>query len=39
MRRHYSLTALRAFEAVARLKSISAAAQELHVTRPAVSSR
>lgn len=37
MRRHYSLTALRAFEAVARLKSISAAAQELHVTRPAVS--
>lgn len=37
MRRHQSLTALRAFEAVARLKSISAAAEELHVTRPAVS--
>lgn len=37
MQRHYSLTALRAFEAVARLKSISAAAEELHVTRPAVS--
>lgn len=37
MQRHYSLTALRAFEAVARLKSISSAAEELHVTRPAVS--
>jgi len=37
MRRYQPLTALRAFEAVARLKSISAAATELHVTRPAVS--
>lgn len=37
MRKHPSLTALRAFEAVARLGSISAAAQELHITRPAVS--
>jgi len=37
MRRHQSLTALRAFEAVARLNSISAAAEELSVTRPAVS--
>lgn len=37
MRKHQSLTALRAFEAVARLNSISSAAQELHVTRPAVS--
>ena len=37
MRKRQSLTALRAFEAVARLKSISAAAEELHVTRPAVS--
>lgn len=37
MRNTQSLTALRAFEAVARLKSISAAADELHVTRPAVS--
>ena len=37
MQRHYSLTALRAFEAVARSKSISSAAEELHVTRPAVS--
>ncbi|MER9580741.1 LysR family transcriptional regulator [Mesorhizobium sp. M0276] len=37
MRKHQSLTALRAFEAVARLKSISSAAEELHVTRPAVS--
>lgn len=32
-----SLTALRAFEAVARRHSMSAAAAELHVTRPAVS--
>lgn len=32
-----SLTALRAFEAVARNLSVSAAAVELHVTRPAVS--
>ena len=31
------LNALRVFEAVARLNSISCAAQELHVTRPAVS--
>lgn len=37
MRKNPSLTALRAFEAVARLKSISAAADELHITRPAVS--
>jgi len=37
MRKHQPLTALRAFEAVARLKSISLAADELHVTRPAVS--
>jgi LysR family glycine cleavage system transcriptional activator/LysR family transcriptional regulator of beta-lactamase len=37
MRKHQPLTALRAFEAVARLKSISAAADELRVTRPAVS--
>lgn len=37
MRKHQSLTALRAFEAVARLNSISSAAEELHVTRPAVS--
>ncbi len=37
MRRQHSLTALRAFECVARLKSISAAAEELRVTRPAVS--
>lgn len=37
LRKHQSLTALRAFEAVARLNSISCAAQELHVTRPAVS--
>jgi LysR family glycine cleavage system transcriptional activator len=37
VRRLYSLTGLRAFEAVGRLKSISAAAQELRVTRPAVS--
>ena len=37
MRRNQPLTALRAFEAVGRLKSISAAASELHVTRPAVS--
>lgn len=37
MRKHQSLTALRAFEAVARLNSISCAAEELHVTRPAVS--
>lgn len=37
MRKHQSLTALRAFEAVARLKSISAAADALNVTRPAVS--
>lgn len=37
MRRLHSLTALRAFEAVSRLKSISAAAEELRVTRPAVS--
>ncbi|MFO1035089.1 MAG: LysR family transcriptional regulator [Hyphomicrobiales bacterium] len=37
MRRHLPLTALRAFEAVARLKSISGAAAEINVTRPAVS--
>ncbi|WP_256576380.1 LysR family transcriptional regulator [Pseudomonas sp. KK4] len=37
LRKHQSLTALRAFEAVARLNSISCAAEELHVTRPAVS--
>lgn len=37
MRNSYPLTALRAFECVARLKSISAAAAELNVTRPAVS--
>ncbi|RUW74463.1 MULTISPECIES: LysR family transcriptional regulator [unclassified Mesorhizobium] len=37
MRKYQSLTALRAFEAVARFKSISAAAGELNVTRPAVS--
>lgn len=37
MRRHQPLTALRAFEAVGRLRSIAAAAAELHVTRPAVS--
>lgn len=37
MRNRHPLTALRAFEAVARLKSISAAAGELNVTRPAVS--
>lgn len=37
MRKRQSLTALRAFEAVARLQSISYAAEELHVTRPAVS--
>ncbi|TJW00092.1 MAG: LysR family transcriptional regulator [Mesorhizobium sp.] len=37
MRQHQSLTALRAFEAVARLRSFSAAAEELRVTRPAIS--
>ncbi|MGQ3292898.1 MAG: LysR family transcriptional regulator [Shinella sp.] len=37
MSNRQSLTALRAFEAVARLNSISSAAEELHVTRPAVS--
>lgn len=37
MRKQHHLTALRAFECVARLKSISAAAHELHVSRPAVS--
>nr|WP_316656178.1 LysR substrate-binding domain-containing protein [uncultured Gellertiella sp.] len=37
MRKWQSLTALRAFEAVARQGSITAAAQELHVTRPAIS--
>lgn len=37
MRKNLPLTALRAFEAVARLKSISSAADELNVTRPAVS--
>ncbi len=37
MRKHQPLTALRAFEASARLGSVSAAAVELHVTRPAVS--
>lgn len=37
MRKHLPLIALRAFEAVARLKSISAAAEEFNVTRPAVS--
>ena len=37
MRKNLPLTALRSFEAVARLKSISSAADELKVTRPAVS--
>ncbi len=37
MRRLRSLTALRACEAVARLGSVSAAAEELNVTRPAIS--
>lgn len=37
MRKLPSLTGLRAFEAVCRLQSISAAAEELRVTRPAVS--
>jgi LysR family glycine cleavage system transcriptional activator/LysR family transcriptional regulator of beta-lactamase len=37
VRKNLPLTALRAFEAVARLKSISSAADELNVTRPAVS--
>ena len=37
MRKNQNLTALRAFEAVARTKSVTAAADELHVTRPAVS--
>ena len=37
MRKTLPLTALRAFEAVARLRSISSAADELKVTRPAVS--
>lgn len=37
MRKWRSLTALRAFEAVARHGSISAAAHELNVTRPAIS--
>jgi DNA-binding transcriptional LysR family regulator len=37
LRKHYPLNALRAFEAVARLKSISAAADEFKITRPAVS--
>ena len=37
VRKNLPLTALRAFEAVARLNSISAAADELKVTRPAVS--
>jgi LysR family glycine cleavage system transcriptional activator/LysR family transcriptional regulator of beta-lactamase len=37
MRRLYSLTALRAFEAAARTGSFTAAAGELSVTRPAVS--
>lgn len=37
MRQWRSLTALRAFEAVARHGSISAAADELNVTRPAIS--
>ncbi len=37
MRKNLPLTALRAFEAVARLRSISSAADELNVTRPAVS--
>jgi LysR family glycine cleavage system transcriptional activator/LysR family transcriptional regulator of beta-lactamase len=37
MRRRFSLTALRAFEAAARTGSFSAAAGELSVTRPAVS--
>lgn len=37
MRSSYSLTTLRAFEAVARTGSFSEAARELNVTRPAVS--
>ena len=37
MRKWRSLTALRAFEAVARLGSVTAAAAELGVTRPAIS--
>lgn len=37
MRKWRSLTALRAFEAVARHGSVSAAARELNVTRPAIS--
>lgn len=37
MRKWRSLTALRAFEAVARCGSVSAAAAELRVTRPAIS--
>ncbi|MFT5706092.1 MAG: DNA-binding transcriptional LysR family regulator [Oceanospirillaceae bacterium] len=37
MRKRQSLTALRAFEAVARHKSFTKAAQELIVTRPAIS--
>ena len=37
MRKRHSLTALRAFEAVARHGSISVAARELIVTRPAIS--
>ncbi|MGN8020398.1 LysR family transcriptional regulator [Phyllobacterium sp. 22229] len=37
MRKRQSLNALRAFEMAARLKSISAAAEELCVTRPAIS--
>ena len=37
MRKNLPLTALRAFEVVARLTSISSAADELKVTRPAVS--
>lgn len=37
MRKWRSLTALRAFEAAARRGSVSAAASELHVTRPAIS--
>lgn len=37
MRQRYSLTALRAFEAAARTGSFAAAAEELFVTRPAIS--
>ncbi|WP_339673445.1 LysR family transcriptional regulator [Dasania marina] len=32
-----SLSALRAFESVSRLKSVKKAAEELHVTHPAIS--